>query len=51
LQWGHMSHAKQFPVVKNLLLQGKPYNFNVEQIVVSIQCPIFQLRIHNKEQL
>jgi hypothetical protein len=36
LQWGHMSHAKQFLVVKNLMLQGKPYNFNVEQIVVSM---------------
>lgn len=51
LQWGHMSHTKQFLVVKNLMLQGKPSNFNVEQIVVSIECRILQLRIHNKEQL
>lgn len=51
LQWGHMSHTKQFLVVKNLMLQGKPSDFNVEQIVVSIECPILQLRIHNKEQL
>jgi len=36
LQSGHMSHAKQFLVVKNLMLQVKPYNFNIEQIVVSI---------------
>jgi hypothetical protein len=50
LQWGHMSHTKQFLVVKNLMLQGKPSDCNVEQ-VVSIECPILQLRIHNKEQL
>jgi hypothetical protein len=43
-----MSHAKQFLVVKNLMLQVKPYNFNIEQIVVSIS---LKLRIHNKEQL
>jgi hypothetical protein len=36
-----MSHAKQFPVVKNLMLQRKPYNFNVEQIVVSINVPFY----------
>jgi hypothetical protein len=51
LQWGHLSHAKQLLVVKNLMLEGKPYNFIVEQIVVSIECPILQLRIHDKEQL